>query len=99
MKRKLRHRKWNKKRLIRLCCVLAVVYALVLIFDQEVRFKALFARRAETLHQLDEAKLQCETYDRQMEYVNSPDYIEREAHDKLGWVREGERIFIEKEQP
>ena len=33
-----------------------------------------------------------------LEYINSDEYIEQAAREKLGWVKKGERIYIAAEE-
>ena len=35
---------------------------------------------------------------RQIEHTKSEEYVEQVARDRLGWVKEGETIFIEKDE-
>ena len=53
-----------------------------------------------TLTQLQQAISQVqhenEVLTRQIEHTKSEEYIEQAARDRLGWVKEGETIFIEK---
>jgi len=54
-------------------------------------------RRIQELQQaISQVQEENESLDRQIEHAKSDEYIEQAARDKLGWVKEGETIFIEK---
>ena len=46
--------------------------------------------------EVSQAQHDNEILSRQIEHTESDDYIEQAARDRLGWVKDGETIFIEK---
>ncbi len=45
--------------------------------------------------QIEQIREENNDLERQIQYTQSDSYIERMAREKLGWVREGEKVFIE----
>jgi len=54
------------------------------------------ARMDDLREEISQVQHYNETLIRQIQHTQSDEYIEQAARDRLGWVKEGETIFIEK---
>ena len=93
-----RIRKLNKKRLLTITCVALLVYIGVVLIVQEDKLHALDAQKQEIRAQIEEIQDEGREYESAIEYAESEGYVEQEARDKLGMVKEGELQFIAKPQ-
>jgi len=48
------------------------------------------------VQRIEQAQYDNEVLKRQIEYTKTPEYIEKIARSRLGWVKDNEIIFIEK---
>lgn len=78
--------------------MLLLSYFLFLFIQQSAEMHT----QQDTLAQLQQAISQVqhenEIITRQIEHSKSEEYVEQIARDRLGWVKEGETIFIEKNE-
>jgi len=75
---------------------LFILYFLFLFFQQSLEMQSQQRRIQELQQAISQVQEENESLDRQIEHAKSDEYIEQAARDKLGWVKEGETIFIEK---
>ena len=80
---------------IKLLIVLGVLaYVIVMVVNQQLMMQQLEAEKAA----LSEQKQQLETdknyYENELEYINSDEYVEQEAKDRLGWIKDGETKYV-----
>ena len=71
------------------------VYASYSLVKQEVEMKKYEKEKASYMEQIDLAKQKQEEYRNYSEYINSEEYIEKIAREKLGMLLPEERIYIE----
>ncbi|NLC43946.1 MAG: septum formation initiator family protein [Clostridiales bacterium] len=71
-------------------------YFLFLIIQQSFDIQGQNNTVAELQNAITNVQLENEALSRQIDHTRSDDYIEQAARDKLGWVKDGETIFIEK---
>lgn len=80
-------------------CIVGVllVYMITTLFVQ----RSEYAKRSEELktlqEQVDKSELQKEELQHVLEYSKTDEYIESVARDRLGWVKPGEKRYVEKE--
>jgi len=72
-----------------------LVYATYTLIKQEVEIKKYEKERLAYIEQIDLAKQKHDKYKHYSEYVNSDEYIEQIAREKLGMLLPEERIYIE----
>ena len=74
-----------------------LLYFLFLCVQQSFEIQSQKNTMAELQQAVSGAQHENEVLTRQVEHTQSDDYIEQAARDKLGWVKDGETIFIEKD--
>ncbi|HHY81196.1 MAG TPA: septum formation initiator family protein [Clostridiales bacterium] len=75
---------------------LLLLYFLFLFFQQSLEMQSQQDKMQELQQAISQVQLENESLSRQIELTKSDEYIEQAAREKLGWVKEGETIFIEK---
>ena len=101
MKNKQTSKTKNKKKKmstlskILLFIVLGVLaYTVVMVINQQLTIK----KQQDEWDVLSEQKQQLETdksyYENELEYMNSDEYVEKEAKERLGWVSDDETKYI-----
>ena len=73
-----------------------LLYFLFLIIQQSFDIQGQKNTMVELENAITNVQLENEVLSRQIDHTQSDDYIEQAARDKLGWVKDGETIFIEK---
>ena len=85
-----------KPRLKIFLALLALGYFGLSLLKQEIKIN----QQNERIHDLREQIVQAEDttaeLERLIQYTESEEYIEKVARERLGWVKKGEIIFIEK---
>ena len=76
--------------------VLFLGYFLSIVIQQEIEMHSQQARIDDLRQEISQVQHYNETLTRQIKHTQSDEYIEQAARDRLGWVKEGETIFIEK---
>jgi cell division protein FtsB len=79
-----------------LLVILFIGYFLSIVIQQEVEMLSQQARMDDLREEISQVQHYNETLIRQIKHTQSDEYIEQAARDRLGWVKEGETIFIEK---
>jgi cell division protein FtsB len=79
-----------------LLTLLFLSYFLFLLFQQSFEMQAQQAAISQLQQAISQAQHENEVLLRQIEHTKSQEYIEQAARERLGWVKEGETIFIEK---
>ncbi len=80
------------KFMIMLCLI---IYLAAIFVKQEFILRQQYSETSKLEQQLEQIKRDNDDLERQIRYTQSEDYIERMAREKLGWVKEGEKVFIE----
>ena len=71
------------------------VYSVVTFVKQEIEIKKYEKEKQSYMDQIAMAKKKNEEYKRYSEYVNTDEYIEKVAREKLGMLLPEEKIYIE----
>ena len=79
-----------------LLVVLFLGYFSTILIRQELEMRSQQDRMAGLQQEISQAQHDNEMLSRQIDHTKSDEYIEQAARDRLGWVKEGETIFIEK---
>jgi len=74
-------------------------YFLFLIVQQEFEMQKQQSEILQLENTISEVRQDNEILVREIEAAESEEYIEKTARERLGWVKEGEIIFIEKKKP
>lgn len=81
---------------IKACVLLFLaVYAVCTLAKQEIEINKYEKEKELYMEQIDLAKKKQEEYKHYSEYVNSDEYIEKIAREKLGMLLPEERVYIE----
>ena len=92
--------KAKKKTSIRVFAIifaLLMAYAAFLLVKQQIKIHEIAAENAATTLSIQQAKDQNEQLERDIEQSYTDEYVEQQAREKLGWVKENEIRFIEKQ--
>ncbi len=90
-------RKYVLKMRVKLVLVLLLLgYFLFVMAEQEIAFSKQQADIDSLVQRIEQARYENELLRRQIEYTKTPEYIEKKARSRLGWVKDNEIIFIEK---
>lgn len=95
-KEKQKKKKSFKMRIPFLIFMVLLASGCYTVVAQQFKLADMNAKIQELTLQSEEAQSANEELDRAIENASTPDYIEQQARDKLGWVKEGEIKFIEK---
>jgi len=76
--------------------LLLLSYFLFLFIQQSFEMQAQQNTMNQLQEQISQVRHENEILARQIEQTGSSEYIEQAARDRLGWVKDGETIFIEK---
>lgn len=92
----IRNRKLNKRRLLTIACIALLVYIGVMFIVQEDKLHALDQQKQEIQTQIKEVQAEGREYESAIDYAGSDGFVEKEARDKLGMVKENELQFVAK---
>lgn len=76
--------------------LLLMGYFFHIAVEQEILFQKQYEEMTEIQQQIAEVMEQNRELERQIEYTNSAEYIEKLARERLGWVKDNEIVFKEK---
>jgi len=76
--------------------MLILGYFLVTYVQQELRIREQHAKMEQLQQQIEQVEELNADLERQIEYTKSPEYVEKVARERFGWVKKGEIKFIEK---
>jgi cell division protein FtsB len=79
-----------------LLVVLFLGYFLTILIRQQFEMYSQQDRITGLQQEISQVQHDNEVLSRQIVHTQSDEYIEQAARDRLGWVKEGETIFIEK---
>lgn len=95
LSRKASNGKFNFSK-IKLFVLLGVlIYASITFFNQQSMLTAQNLQQAALLQQEQELTQQIEYYQNELNYIGSDEYIEKQARERLGWLKEGEEKYVE----
>jgi len=73
-----------------------LAYIGVLFIQQEVELHSIEQQKQEMQQQIEQVQAEGKSYQTAIEKADSDSYVEQEARDKLGLVKDGELQFIAK---
>ena len=78
-----------------------LVYASLTFFNQQTLLAAQQPKQEELLAEQEALNQEIDYYKNEREYIGSDDYVEREARERLGWLKPGEKkyVFPENDDP
>ena len=78
-----------------------LVYASLTFFNQQTLLAAQQTKQEELLAEQEALNQEIDYYKNEREYIGSDDYVEREARERLGWLKPGEKkyVFPENDDP
>ena len=86
------------KKIIKGCIIISVlVYTAVTFFNQQKILNTYSANKSEIQKKLSEAKKESEKLVQTKNNVNSNEYIEKVAREKLGMYLPNERVYVNQE--
>lgn len=86
----------RKVNLLKICTLFFfAIYAMYAFIKQEVAINKYEKEKATYIEQINLAKKKQDEYKHYSEYINSDEYIEKIAREKLGMLLPEERIYIE----
>ena len=89
-------KKVNFKLLIkRLVVIFLFVYLLVSLISQQFNFAELKKSHAAVDVQLEEARREQENLTKELEAIDSEDFIRRTIRERLGYTRPNEKVFVD----
>lgn len=74
-----------------------VVYASLTFFNQQTILATQHSKQEELLSQQEELNKQIEYYENEKDYIGTDEWVEREARERLGWLKPGEKKYVEPE--
>lgn len=90
------YKKLNKKKFSKFICLLFVaVYVIGTFIHQRTVLADRYAALADCKSRIEDAELEKEALEKQLERVNTDEYLERLAREKLGLVKPNDRVFVD----
>ena len=84
-----------KKVIIRIILLCASIYLISIFFSQQKMLNSYAKEKAEYQKQIDQARAKQEELNETLENLNSTDYIEEIAREKLDMYLPNERVYID----
>lgn len=79
----------------RLFVIFLFVYLLVSLISQQFNFAALKKSHAAVDIQLEEARREQDSLNKELEAIDSEDFIRRTIRERLGYTRPNEKVFVD----
>jgi len=79
----------------RLLVIFLFIYLLVSLISQQFNFAALKKANAAVDVQLEEAYREQERLNKELEAIDSEDFIRRTIRERLGYTRPNEKVFVD----
>lgn len=92
MARKKRRFRFNRIKVFVLLGVL--VYASLTFFNQQTILAVQQTKQQQLLEEQDALNREINYYENERDYIGSDEYIEREARERLGWLKPGEKKYV-----
>lgn len=92
MARKKRRFRFNRIKVFVLLGVL--VYASLTFFNQQTILAVQQTKQQQLLEEQDALNKEINYYENERDYIGSDEYVEREARERLGWLKPGERKYV-----
>ena len=96
MANSVKARKVNVKLLAkRLVIIFLFIYLLVSLISQQFNFASLKESNAVVDAQLEEARQEQKNLNKELEAIDSEDFIRRTIRERLGYTRPNEKVFVD----
>lgn len=79
----------------RLLVIFLFVYLLVSLISQQFNFATLKKSHAAVDIQLEEARREQDSLNKELEAIDSEDFIRRTIRERLGYTRPNEKVFVD----
>lgn len=74
-----------------------LVYASLTFFNQQSILASQQAKQQELLAKQEELNKEIDYYKNEQNYIGSDEWVEREARERLGWLKSDEKKYVEPE--
>ena len=85
---------FKSKKICRIIIAVIVVYTIVYFINQQKKLDKYKSEQAYYQTQIDELKLEQEELKKEQNVMDSPEYIEEQARDKMDMYYPNERVYI-----
>lgn len=92
---KSKKRKFNLGRLKVLILLGVLLYAGITLANLQSKISAQAEKEAALSAEQDALELELEYRDNELNYIGSDEYVEKQARERLGWLKEGETKYVE----
>ena len=75
--------------------IIVFIYCGIMFINQAIVVSSQKETEAELTKKLDDLKYQNNYLENKLDYINSDEYYEEAARARFGWVKPGERIYVE----
>ena len=84
----------KSKKICRIVIIIIVIYTVVYFFNQQKKLDKYKTEQAYYKTQINELKIEQEELKKEQENMDSPEYIEEQARDKMDMYYPNERVYI-----
>jgi len=89
--------RWRMKPRLKILIFTAIfLYVGIVLVQQEFKMRDQMKEKAALLQEIEETKQINEELRYKLEYMETDEYIEKTARERLGWTKKGEIKFVEK---
>lgn len=74
-----------------------LVYASLTFFNQQTLLAAQQSKQQDLLSKQEDLQQEIEYYKNEQNYIGSDEWVERQARERLGWIKEDEKKYVEPE--
>lgn len=85
----------NSKKIYKLIILVFLVYCAIIIFKQQTKLNSYFTEKKYYESQIESLKKEKEELTKTQENVNSPEYIETMAREKLEMYLPNEKVYVD----
>lgn len=85
---------FKSKKICRIIIAVIVIYTIVYFINQQKKLDKYNTEQAYYKSQIEELKSEQEDLKKEQENMNSPEYIEEQARDKMDMYYPNERVYI-----
>ena len=71
-----------------------IIYAVIMIVNQQITLNNLKQKQQELLEQKEQLEADKNYYENELDYIDSDDYIIKEAKERLGWLFNDETKYV-----
>ena len=85
---------FKSKKVCRICIVVIIIYTIIYFFNQQKKLDKYKAEQAYYKVQIEELINEQEELKKEQDNMDSPEYIEQQARDKIDMYYPNERVYI-----